>query len=109
SSLPGGPGWFSNADGFGNEPIPAFEAVLKEPGEDGIGDYLICDVQAPGAIVRCWTAAINGQIRVWLDDAAEPVFEGSADDFLRRPYNVLGEQVGVDAGIFEGTFNQQNA
>ncbi|KAA0213614.1 MAG: DUF2961 domain-containing protein [Leptolyngbya sp. PLA3] len=109
SNLPGGPGWFSNADGFGNEPIPAFEAVLKEPGEDGIGEYLICDVQAPGAIVRCWTAAISGQIRMWLDDAAEPVFDGSADDFLRRPYNVLGERVGLDPAVFEGTFNQQNA
>lgn len=109
SDLPGGPGWFSNADGFGNEPIPAFQAVLKEPGDDGVGEYLICDVQGPGAIVRCWTAAINGQIRMWLDNAGEPVFDGNADDFFRRPYNVLGEQVGVDPSIFEGTFNQQNA
>lgn len=109
SDVPGGAGWFSNADGFGNEPIPAFEAVLKEPGEDGVGEYLVCDVEGPGAIVRCWTAAINGRIRMWLDDAPQPVFDGSADDFFRRPYNVLGEQVGVDPGIFEGTFNQQNA
>jgi hypothetical protein len=45
SQIPGGPGWFANSDGFGNEPIPAFEAVLKAPGDDGIGEYLICDVQ----------------------------------------------------------------
>ena len=109
SQVPGGPGWFSNADGFGGEPIPAFEAVLKGPGSDGIGEYLVCDIRGPGAIVRVWTAAINGTIRMELDDAPEPVFDGSADDFLRRPFNVLGERVGVDPSVFEGSFNQQNA
>ena len=109
STVPGEPGWFSNADGFGNEPIPAFEAVLREPGEDGVGEYLVCDIRGPGAIVRCWTAAINGSMRVELDDRAEPVYDGSADDFLRRPFDVLGAQVGVDPAVFEGSFNQQNA
>ena len=41
SNLPGGGDWFANSDGFGNEPIPGFEAVLREPGEDGIGEYLM--------------------------------------------------------------------
>src|SRR5512140_952833 len=27
------PGWFSNADGFGGEPIPGFLKVLREPRE----------------------------------------------------------------------------
>ncbi|MCC7389546.1 MAG: DUF2961 domain-containing protein [Phycisphaerales bacterium] len=107
STLPGEPGWYSNADGFGNEPIPAFEAVLREPGEDGVGEYLICDIQSPGAVVRCWTAAINGRIRMELDGRA--VFDGSADDFLRRPFDVLGAAVGVDPAVFNGSFNQQNA
>ncbi len=107
STLPGEPGWYSNADGFGNEPIPAFEAVLREPGEDGVGEYLICDIQSPGAVVRCWTAAINGRIRMELDGRA--VFDGSADDFLRRPFDVLGAAVGVDPAVFSGSFNQQNA
>lgn len=107
SGVPGGPGWFSNADGFGNEPIPAFEGVLREPGGDGVGEYLICDIEGPGAIVRCWTAAINGRVRVELDGRA--VFEGTADDFLRRPFDVMGAEAGLDAAVFEGTFNQQNA
>jgi hypothetical protein len=63
SAVPGGPGWFANNDGFGNEATPNFEAVLKPPGEDGIGEYLICDVKGPGAIVRTWTAACQGDIR----------------------------------------------
>jgi len=107
SGVPGGPGWFSNADGFGNEPLPAFEAVVREPGEDGIGEYLVCDIEGPGAVVRCWTAAINGRIRMELDGAA--VFEGTADDFLRRPFDVLGAEAGLDPAVFEGTLNQQNA
>ena len=51
--------WFSNEDGFGNEPIPGFEKVLKQPDTAGIGEYLICDVNKPGAIVRLWTAGIE--------------------------------------------------
>ncbi len=61
STLPGGPNWFANADGFGGEPIPNFEKVLKAPDADGVGEYLVADVDGPGAIVRLWTAAIAGQ------------------------------------------------
>jgi len=32
SRLPGGPDWYANSDGFGGEPIPNFEGVLREPG-----------------------------------------------------------------------------
>ena len=109
SNLPGGPNWFSNSDGFGGEPIPNFEAVLEEPGDDGVGRYLICDVEGPGAIVRVWTAAINGTITMRLDGAETPVYEGSADDFLRRPYNVFAKQIEIDPALFDGAFNQQNA
>jgi hypothetical protein len=109
STVPGGPDWFANSDGFGNEPVPNFEEILVEPGEDGVGEYLICDVNGPGAIVRCWTAAIAGHIRMYLDDTDEPVFDGTADDFLRRPYNVFARQVGIDESIFDGSFNQRNA
>ncbi|MFH1742329.1 MAG: DUF2961 domain-containing protein, partial [bacterium] len=109
SNLPGGPEWFANSDGFGSEPVPNFEGVVKEPGEDGIGEYLICDVKGPGAIVRVWTAAIKGSIRMFFDGALEPVYDGSADDFLRRPYSTFGKIPGVKGPLFEGTFHQRNA
>ncbi|MFH0945750.1 MAG: DUF2961 domain-containing protein [Planctomycetota bacterium] len=109
SSLPGGPNWFGNSDGFGGEEIPNFEAVLKEPDAEGIGKYLICDVEGPGAVVRVWTAAIEGTMKMILDGASEPVFDGSADDFLRRPYNVYARELGIDEALFDGAFNQQNA
>ena len=61
SQIPGGADWFANADGFGGDPIPNFEKVLKAPDEYGIGEYLIADVTGPGATVRLWR---NGGGRV---------------------------------------------
>ncbi len=109
SKVPGGPDWFSNADGFGSEPIPAFEKVLREPGDDGIGEYLVCDVEGPGSIVRTWTADINGNIKMYLDGAEEPVFDGPAEQFFHRPYEpfVAGTEHAGDA--LRGTFYQRDA
>ncbi len=109
SSLPGGPDWFANSDGFGGEPIPNFEAVLVEPGEDGIGEYLICDVRGPGAIVRVWTALIKGTIRLTVDDTETPVYEGPAQEFLLRPWDSYIERAGLRKSVFDGTFAQRNA
>lgn len=86
------PGWFSNADGFGREPIPGFLQALREPREDGTGLYLLAEVGGPGAIVRGWSAGMGGVLRVSLDpsgdkagtEAGTLVFEGPAYDFLAR-------------------------
>lgn len=109
SALPGGPGWFANNDGFGNEASPNFEAVLKEPGEDGIGEYLICDVDGPGAIVRTWTAACTGDIRLFLDGSRTPLYKGPAPEFLTCPYRAFAKQLGIDESILNGTFQQSLA
>jgi len=108
SVLPGGPDWFANSDGFGNEPIPNFEAVLAEPNEQGIGRYLICDVTGPGAIVRVWTAAIKGTIQMFLDDANEPIYDGPAQEFFLHPYKRYAEAAGIEDAVFIGTFQQAN-
>jgi len=89
STSPYESGWFANSDGFGGEPVPGFEKVLEQPGEDGIGKYLICDVQKPGVIVRLWSARINGNLRVYLDDMKDPVFEGKAEDFFWRTFQAI--------------------
>ena len=109
SNLPGGPGWFANSDGFGGEPIPAFQAVVKEPGADGVGEYLICDVQGPGAIVRTWTAAMGGTLRVFLDSRRKPLYEGPTADFLFSPYHAIAKASGDDAAVPEGVFQQHQA
>src|SRR6266498_2054935 len=48
SSTSEAPGWFSNADGFGGEPIPAFLKVLRQPADGQPGLYLLADVPGPG-------------------------------------------------------------
>jgi len=109
SVLPNGPHWFANSDGFGREPLPNFEAVLEPPDEQGIGEYLICDVKGPGAIVRTWTAAITGTIRLYLDDARKPVYDGPADKFLLCPYRAYAQESGIDDTLLDDTFQQRNA
>lgn len=97
-------GWFANSDGFGNEPIPGFEKVLKEPDGNGIGEYLICDIKKAGAIVRLWSARINGNIRLFIDNTDSPYFEGKAEDFFWNTPKVLtGEE------FPDGVFRQFDA
>lgn len=108
STLPGGPHWFANSDGFGNEPVPNFEEVIRLPADDRPGEYLICDVAGPGAIVRTWTAAIGGEIRLYLDADDTPVYAGSAQDFLINPWNRFAGR-GVDTQAWSGTMQQRNA
>ncbi|HUX94201.1 MAG TPA: glycoside hydrolase family 172 protein [Bacteroidales bacterium] len=101
--------WFSNEDGFGSEPIPGFAEMLEKPDSAGVGEYLICDIKGPGAIVRLWTANINGDIRLFLDNTDEPIFEGSAQDFFWKTMDQLsGKDLGSDyAGIvrqFDATY-----
>ena len=106
SREPYAPGWYANADGFGREPLPGFEGVAAEPGPDGIGTYIMADVEDPGAIVRTWTAAIEGKIRLYLDGDAAPVYDGPAARFLDNPYAALGGDEGLLAA---NTFNQREA
>ncbi|MGD2154689.1 MAG: DUF2961 domain-containing protein [Gemmatimonadales bacterium] len=109
SRLPGGPNWFANSDGFGGEPIPGFQAVLREAGEDGIGEYLMADVEGPGALVRLWTAAIDGTVRLWLDGAAEPIYEGPADEFFHRPLDAYPQSAVLNRDALERTLYQRDA
>ncbi len=109
--------WFSNEDGFGSEPIPGFAEVLVKPDSGGIGEYLICDIKGPGAIVRLWTANINGSIRLFLDDMVKPFFEGSAQDFFWKTTDQLAVKDSLydytaivrqfDATYFPVPFSQQ--
>lgn len=109
SDLPNGPGWFANSDGFGKEPVPNFESVLKLPDDGGQGEYVICDVKGPGAIVRVWTARIKGTIRLYLDGADEPIFDGEAREFLQRTWHQWAQEAGIDEKVLEGTFRQRDA
>jgi len=108
SNLPEGPNWFANSDGFGGEPIPGFEAVLREPGADSIGEYLMAEVEGPGAMVRLWTARIDGDIKLYLDGSSEPLFDGTADDFFRRPLDAFEEASDLDPEMVGRTLIQRD-
>jgi len=102
-------GWYANSDGFGGEPIPGFLAVLKEPDASGIGRYLMAEVNGPGAIVRTWTAAINGTVAVYLDGADQPVYDGDATEFMQRIYARFARQASALAAGAEDWFKQNMA
>lgn len=106
STFPDAPGWFENSDGFGGEPVPCFEKVLKELDNNGIGEYLICDINEPGTIVRLWTAAINGKIRLYLDGNSDPVYAGNAFDFFTKTYQAIASEITAD---LNGSFTQNMA
>ena len=109
STVPEGEGWFGNADGFGNEHIPNFQEVLREATEDQPGEYLMCDVEGPGAIVRLWTALLTGELRVYLDDMDTPLYEGPAETFFWNSYDAYGKAAGVDVDPLKGSFYQEQA
>ena len=103
------PGWYANSDGFGREPIPNVLATLEEPDADGVGTYLIADVDGPGALVRTWTAAMDGEVTVTLDGRPDPLFLGSARGFLGRTYSVLARKAGLIEDDAAPGFRQEEA
>ena len=109
SKIPGGPDWFANSDGFGNEPKPNFEKVLEEPDAEGIGEYLIADVRGPGAIVRLWSAAITGKIRLFIDGRPSPLYDGPAVDFFHRVYDLFPQAEKLNREQLRKTVYQRDA
>jgi hypothetical protein len=109
SRLPGGPDWFANSDGFGGEPTPNFEQVLQAPDAEGVGEYLIADIPGPGAIVRLWSAAISGDISLYLDGQTEPVYHGPAIDFFHRTLDGFSSIEGLNRDRLEETVYQRDA
>ncbi|HOK09446.1 MAG TPA: DUF2961 domain-containing protein [Candidatus Hydrogenedens sp.] len=101
--------WFSNSDGFGSEPIPGFVSVLKEESNDADGEYLLALIDGPGAIVRFWTAAIKGSIRLYLDDMEKPLYEGSAEEFFRHPYSPFINNTKITEELLNGSLYQRDS
>ncbi|MFZ2052951.1 MAG: glycoside hydrolase family 172 protein [Candidatus Aminicenantales bacterium] len=109
SRLPGGPGWFANSDGFGGEPVPNFEKTLKKPGPDGVGEYEVADLKGPGAVVRLWSAAISGKVRLYIDDLNRPIYDGEAAPFFRRTYGCFTGSETLNPDLLERTIYQRDA
>ena len=65
--------WFANND-CGN--------YLRVEERSGRKEYVMMDAAGPGAIVRIWSANPAGRLRIYLDEAADPVIEASMADLL---------------------------
>ncbi len=69
-----GKGWFANRDMSG---------YIRTEVVDGRKEYVILEVDGPGALVRWWRPADNpGTMRVYLDGSTEPVIAADPDDFV---------------------------
>jgi hypothetical protein len=86
SVAPDQPGWFANMD------RSYFERVDEHP--DGRKEYVLMDVEGPGAVVRFWATwhgprgeqgleeFSNGTLRFYLDNAPQPAIEGPIASIL---------------------------
>ena len=116
STTPEAPGWFSNADGFGGESIPGFLKTLRQPAGGKAGLYLMADVRGPGAIVRGWSAGMEGILRVYLDPKADDatatdgtlIYEGPAYGFLARRSSHFLKLAGINVDA-RNAFSQEDA
>ena len=85
ATKPGEEGRLANLDGPGNATNSTYLEELQAPGPDGVGRYLIVDVEGPGAIVRTQTADIKGDLKDYTDrDSRTPTPPPAAAD-VRPP------------------------
>jgi hypothetical protein len=78
SVVPGDPSWFANWDR---------SMFVREEVNQGRQEYVMMDVEGPGAIVRWWmtfagAGAGQGTLRVYFDHGEDPVIQGAALDIL---------------------------
>jgi hypothetical protein len=64
-------GWYANSD-WGN--------YLRVEKNAGRTEYVMLDVDGPGAIMRIWSATLGGVLRIYIDGAAQPAL---AEDFTK--------------------------
>jgi hypothetical protein len=78
SVAPGDPSWFANWDR---------SMFIREEERDGRREYVMMDVEGPGAVVRFWMTfagekAGEGILRIYFDREETPSVEGTALDIL---------------------------
>ena len=69
--------WFANGD------AGHFLRIDKGRGGD---EFVMADIDGPGAMVRIWSANPKGILRIYLDGAAEPLIEAPMTDLLDGKY-----------------------
>jgi hypothetical protein len=72
---PGNADWFANSDS---------SHFLGCDEREGRKEWIMMDVDGPGVIVRWWSTQYryDGTIRIYLDGAKDPLFEGKNDELI---------------------------
>lgn len=65
--------WFANGDA---------SQYLRVEENAGRKEWVMVDADGPGAVVRFWSANPKGNVRVYIDGAAEPVIQAPMSDLL---------------------------
>lgn len=83
--------WFANDD-FATEAAPNLRRV--ETDSAGRKRYVLLDARGPGAVVRMWTAAPAGTMRIWIDDDPRPALEAPMEALLSGSLAPFGPPIG---------------
>ena len=83
--------WFANDD-YATDAAPNLRRVETDP--DGRKRYVLLDVTGPGAVVRMWTAAPAGTVRIWIDDDPRPALEAPMEALLSGSLAPFGPPLG---------------
>jgi hypothetical protein len=75
SVTPSNPDWFAGAD---------FDQFYGCDQVEGRKEWIMLDVDGPGVLTRWWQTQYRGQgtIRIYLDRAKDPIFEGTGDQLV---------------------------
>jgi hypothetical protein len=80
-------GWFANGD---------CGVYLREEDHAGRKEFVMADMQGPGAIVRLWSANPDGVLRVYIDGAEKPELEFSHAELLSGKHPLLPSPIGAE-------------
>jgi hypothetical protein len=71
--------WYANGDA---------DQYLRVEEREGRKEWVMADMDGPGAIVRIWSANPKGTLRIYLDGAPTPVIEAPMTDLLGGKWKV---------------------
>jgi hypothetical protein len=78
--------WFANGDS--NQYLRVEEVKPTDGNRAGRTEWVMADMDGPGAVVRIWSADPKGKLRVYIDGNATPAIEALMEDVLGGKWKV---------------------
>ena len=90
AETPGNPNWFAGAD---------FDQFYGSRLAEGRKEWIMLEADGPGVVTRWWQTQYRsaGMIRVYLDGAREPIFQGTGAELLGGAA-IVGPPLGANRG-----------